>query len=87
MRPRIARYRFSLILIHWVLALMSFVLLGLGWYIQNRALTTWQYEDCQLEIFRRRHTEIVALKANAFNDSSIACVNNAYFGQYGSPFE
>ena len=29
-----ARYRFPFILIHWVLALLIFVLLGLGWYIK-----------------------------------------------------
>ncbi|MGH6862816.1 MAG: cytochrome b [Methylocella sp.] len=29
-----ARYGFVFILIHWALVLMSFVLLGLGWYIK-----------------------------------------------------
>ena len=29
-----ARYSLPFILIHWVLALVSFVLLGLGWYIK-----------------------------------------------------
>jgi cytochrome b561 len=35
MPTNIARYTVSVILSHWVLALMSFVLLGLGWYIQS----------------------------------------------------
>ena len=34
MPSNVARYSFVLILIHWVLVLMSFVLLGLGWYIE-----------------------------------------------------
>jgi cytochrome b561 len=34
MPSNIARYSFVFILIHWVLVLMGFVLLGLGWYIQ-----------------------------------------------------
>jgi cytochrome b561 len=40
MRSNIARYSFSLILIHWVLALTIFVMLGLGWYIQYIPSTT-----------------------------------------------
>ncbi|HEX3496240.1 MAG TPA: cytochrome b/b6 domain-containing protein, partial [Methylocella sp.] len=34
MPSNVARYSFVFILIHWVLVLMGFVLLGLGWYIQ-----------------------------------------------------
>ncbi|MGA7386194.1 MAG: DUF3611 family protein [Methylocella sp.] len=34
MPATVARYRFVFILIHWVLVLLSFVLLGLGWYIK-----------------------------------------------------
>jgi cytochrome b561 len=40
MPSNIARYSFSLILIHWALALTIFVMLGLGWYIQYIPPTT-----------------------------------------------
>ncbi|MGB6175028.1 MAG: DUF3611 family protein [Methylocella sp.] len=40
MPSNVARYSFVLILIHWVLVLMSIVLLGLGWYIKYMPLTT-----------------------------------------------
>jgi Ni,Fe-hydrogenase I cytochrome b subunit len=33
MPSNVARYSFVFILIHWVLVLTSFILLGLGWYI------------------------------------------------------
>ncbi|MGH6795122.1 MAG: DUF3611 family protein [Methylocella sp.] len=38
MPSNIARYGFVFILIHWALVLISFVLLGLGWYIQYMPL-------------------------------------------------
>ncbi len=40
MSSNIARYSFSLILIHWVLAFAIVVMLGLGWYIQYILPTT-----------------------------------------------
>ena len=40
MGSKIARYSFTFILIHWVLALTTLVLLGLGWYIQYIPVTT-----------------------------------------------
>ncbi|MGH6813441.1 MAG: cytochrome b, partial [Methylocella sp.] len=40
MPSNVARFRFVFILIHWALVLLSFVLLGLGWYIQYIPPTT-----------------------------------------------